>query len=70
MKRQMPSSAAEEAVKEIREALGEEGNRWGDDGVGLVEEPKRFYPNRELASSLLGFTDLDSAGIEGWRNPR
>src|SRR3972149_2150425 len=29
------------------------------------EEPKRFYPNRELASSLLGFTDLDSAGIEG-----
>ena len=66
VKRQMPSSAAEEAVREIREASGGgKGHGWGDDGVGLVEEPKRFYPNRELASSLLGFTDLDSAGIEG-----
>lgn len=66
VKRQMPSSAAEEAVREIRELQGKgKGHGWGDEGIGLVEEPKRFYPNRELASSLLGFTDLDSAGIEG-----
>jgi len=66
VKRQMPSSAAEEAVREIREALGGgKKHGWDDQGIGLVEEPKRFYPNRELASSLLGFTDLDSAGIEG-----
>jgi cell division protein FtsI (penicillin-binding protein 3) len=64
VKRQMPSSAAEEIVKEIREAQGTKG-RGGEDGIGTVEEPKRFYPNRELASSLIGFTDLDSAGIEG-----
>jgi len=66
VKRQMPSVAAEETLREIREALGAgkaRGNE--DDGLGIVEEPKRFYPNRELASSLLGFTDLDSVGIEG-----
>jgi cell division protein FtsI (penicillin-binding protein 3) len=65
VKRQMPSSTAEEIVKEVREAQGTGKGRGGEDGIGLVEEPKRFYPNRELASSLLGFTDLDSAGIEG-----
>lgn len=64
VKRQMPASAAEEIVKEIRETQGTKG-RGDEDGIGIVEEPKRFYPNRELASSLLGFTDLDSAGIEG-----
>jgi cell division protein FtsI (penicillin-binding protein 3) len=64
VKRQMPSSSAEEAVREIREAIGI-GKSCGDDGIGIVEEPKRFYPNRDLASSLLGFTDLDSTGIEG-----
>ena len=64
IRRQMPSSAAEEIVKEARDAQGKKG-RGGEDGIGIVEEPKRFYPNRELASSLLGFTDLDSAGIEG-----
>jgi cell division protein FtsI (penicillin-binding protein 3) len=65
VKRQMPSSAAEEIVKEVREGQGTGKGRGGEDGIGAVEEPKRFYPNRELASSLLGFTDLDSTGIEG-----
>jgi cell division protein FtsI (penicillin-binding protein 3) len=65
VKRQMPASAAEEIVKEIREAQGTGKGRGEEDGIGVVEEPKRLYPNRELASSLLGFTDLDSAGIEG-----
>jgi len=66
----MPSTAAEEAVREVKEALAAldpdtRGKASAVDGIGTVEEPKRFYPNRELASSLLGFTDLDSQGIEG-----
>jgi cell division protein FtsI (penicillin-binding protein 3) len=65
VKRQMPSSTAEEIVREVREALSRGKNHGGTDGVGTVEEPKRFYPNRELASSVIGFTDVDSAGIEG-----
>ncbi len=35
------------------------------EGVFLVKEPKRFYPNGELAGHLLGFVGLDSTGLEG-----
>jgi len=35
------------------------------DGIFLVKEPKRFYPNGELAGSLLGFVGLDSKGLDG-----
>jgi len=65
VKRQMPSSMAEEIVREVREAVAKGKGGGGADGIGTVEEPKRFYPNRELASSIIGFTDVDSAGIEG-----
>jgi cell division protein FtsI (penicillin-binding protein 3) len=70
VRRQMPSTAADEAVREVKEALAAldpdaRGKTSAIDGIGTVEEPKRFYPNRELASALLGFTNLDSEGIEG-----
>jgi len=35
------------------------------DGVFLTKEPKRFYPNGELAGRLIGFVGLDSTGLEG-----
>lgn len=35
------------------------------EGIFLVEEPKRFYPNGELAAHLLGFVGLDGHGLEG-----
>lgn len=35
------------------------------DGVCTIQEPKRFYPHRELACHLLGFVGLDSTGLEG-----
>lgn len=34
-------------------------------GVFIEKEARRFYPNRELASHLLGFANADGAGIEG-----
>jgi cell division protein FtsI (penicillin-binding protein 3) len=34
-------------------------------GVRLEREARRFYPNRELASHVLGFADIDGVGIEG-----
>jgi len=35
------------------------------EGVYLIQEPKRFYPNRELAGQLIGFVGMDSNGLEG-----
>lgn len=35
------------------------------DGVGMVKEGRRFYPNDSLASNLIGFTGIDSDGLEG-----
>jgi len=35
------------------------------DGVYTIQEPKRFYPHRELAGHLLGFVGIDSSGLEG-----
>jgi cell division protein FtsI (penicillin-binding protein 3) len=35
------------------------------DGVGSIKESRRFYPNRNLAANLIGFTGIDSDGLEG-----
>ncbi|MBI4610407.1 MAG: penicillin-binding protein [Candidatus Rokubacteria bacterium] len=37
----------------------------GQPGLGFVEDSLRFYPNRELASHLLGFAGADGRGLEG-----
>lgn len=34
-------------------------------GLGFVTESRRFYPKRELASSLVGFVGVDDAGMSG-----
>ncbi|MBI5682556.1 MAG: PASTA domain-containing protein [Deltaproteobacteria bacterium] len=34
-------------------------------GVGILTEDKRVYPNFRLASDIIGFTGLDSNGLEG-----
>lgn len=41
------------------------------EGLWLVKEMKRVYPHGDLASSLLGGVNIDTAGIEGvelWKN--
>jgi len=35
------------------------------DGIGLMKEDRRFYPNKELASHLLGYVGLDTTGLSG-----
>ncbi|MDY0000682.1 MAG: penicillin-binding transpeptidase domain-containing protein [Polyangia bacterium] len=34
-------------------------------GIYLTRESRRFYPNRRLAGSVLGFSGLDGSGLEG-----
>ncbi len=36
-----------------------------EEGVGIMEEPKRFYPHGALASHLVGFVNIDQRGLEG-----
>lgn len=33
--------------------------------LGILQEHKRFYPHGQLMANVLGFTDIDSQGIEG-----
>lgn len=37
----------------------------GLEGVGAIWEYRRVYPGRQLAASLLGFTGVDTQGLEG-----
>lgn len=34
-------------------------------GIGFVKENKRFYPNAELASHVVGFSGIDGSGLGG-----
>ncbi|MBI4342376.1 MAG: penicillin-binding protein 2 [Candidatus Omnitrophica bacterium] len=36
-----------------------------DEGIGVLEELKRFYPHGRMAGHLLGFVDVDQQGLEG-----
>lgn len=55
LKRQMPSKEFEELgdLSKFREFLV------------VIEEPKRFYPERELAAHLIGFAGVDNEGLDG-----
>ena len=35
------------------------------EGVGIIEEPTRWYPHGRLASHVVGFVDIDERGLEG-----
>ncbi|MBN2283054.1 MAG: transpeptidase family protein [Deltaproteobacteria bacterium] len=35
------------------------------EGVHLLQEPDRYYPQKDLACHLIGFVDIDSEGREG-----
>ncbi|MCK6570830.1 PASTA domain-containing protein [Myxococcota bacterium] len=34
-------------------------------GIYLMDEPRRFYPNRTIGGALVGFAGIDGTGLEG-----
>lgn len=40
-------------------------NSYNFDGVYLVKESKRYYPNKEMLSHVLGYTGIDNQGLFG-----
>lgn len=51
-----------------RHASEEEGRQitaLKSNGLGIIEEYKRFYPQGDLLSQVLGFTNIDNQGLEG-----
>jgi cell division protein FtsI (penicillin-binding protein 3) len=36
-------------------------------GINLRDESRRFYPAGHVAANLIGFTNIDGQGIEGWK---
>jgi cell division protein FtsI (penicillin-binding protein 3) len=57
LKRQM-SDAEERKIREL-------GLLRFNDGIGLVQEALRMYPNESLAAHVLGSVNIDGQGIEG-----
>jgi cell division protein FtsI (penicillin-binding protein 3) len=51
--------------RQVTPAQSEQVKAMELNGVGTIKEPRRFYPNSNLAAHLLGFTGLDPKGLEG-----
>lgn len=57
LKRGMDPPDAQELQKKIREA--------DIQGLGFLEESKRFYPSNKMAAGVLGFVGVDDRGLYG-----
>jgi hypothetical protein len=63
--RHVPARITESRVHELQAWLG--GSEWRDtpDILRFIKMPGRFYPQREVASNLVGFVNRDGHGQEG-----
>ncbi|NLP17809.1 MAG: PASTA domain-containing protein [Firmicutes bacterium] len=58
-------SAFEWVKRKIDPDVAQEVRELGLDGIYLLEETKRYYPEGVVAAHLLGFAGIDNQGLEG-----
>ena len=51
--------------RHVPQAVGNTVQGLNLQGIGVVADTRRIYPNEALAAQVLGFTDSDGQGIEG-----
>jgi cell division protein FtsI (penicillin-binding protein 3) len=51
--------------RKVPPELAERVRKLGLKGVGTTPESKRFYPGKEIAGHLIGFSGTDNQGLEG-----
>lgn len=55
--------------RKVDKTVGDQVRKWKQDnnldGLYIDEDSKRFYPNRNLAAHIIGFTGTDNQGLEG-----
>jgi stage V sporulation protein D (sporulation-specific penicillin-binding protein) len=63
------SSRYEVIARKIERPLGNKVREWVSEnkinGIYIDEDTKRYYPNRNLAAQVIGFTSIDNSGIDG-----
>ena len=50
---------------DVADAVSEEIAEGNATGIGLTEEPRRFYPSKQLAGPVIGFAGVDGNGLDG-----
>jgi cell division protein FtsI (penicillin-binding protein 3) len=68
LKKRLNKNASREFIYLQRHMFPDQANKIAAldlPGIGLEQEYKRFYPAAEVASHVVGFTNIDETGIEG-----
>lgn len=56
---------AERIKQWVTKEEASEIRKMGFKGISVVDDNKRYYPNGNFASYILGFTDIDNNGLDG-----
>ncbi|MBE0597350.1 MAG: penicillin-binding protein, partial [Desulfuromonadales bacterium] len=51
--------------RQVSQRESEVVNALNLDGVKIIKEHRRYYPNSEIGAQVIGFTGLDPEGLEG-----
>ena len=70
LKKVTKRSSIETIVKQVEKEKTDELRKWMEEneiltGINIDEDTKRYYPNSDLASQIIGFCGSDNQGLDG-----